>query len=110
MATKRSEVVTLEGLSRSLDKAFEIAAKRHGATFESETLALNWEIFGRRIRALEQGGATTRLDIAAGVIKSAKLKGVQPAVIGLDKWVLVGFWDPDGGPIGPVGPLTGPGR
>ena len=38
-----------------------------------------------------------RLDIAAGVIKSAKLKGVQPAVIGIDKWVLVGFWDPDGG-------------
>jgi len=106
MATKRSEVVTLEGLSRSLDKAFEIAAKRHGAVFESETVTLNWEIFGRRIKSLELGGATTRLDVAAGIISSAKLKGVQPAVIGLGKWVLVGYWDPDRG--GPIGPFTGP--
>lgn len=110
MATKRPEVVTLEGLSRSLDKAFAIAAKRHGAVFESETLALNWEIFGRRIRSLELG-STTRLDVAAGIVAAAKLKGVQPAVIGLGKWTLVGYWDPGlGGPIGPVGPLTGPVR
>ena len=50
MATRRSEVVTLEELSQSLDKAFAIAAKRHGAVFEGETLALNWEIFGRRVK------------------------------------------------------------
>jgi hypothetical protein len=104
MATKRSEVVTLEGLAASLDKAFAIASKRHGAVFEPGTLALNWEIFGRRIKSLEKDGAS-RLDLANTVIASAKLKGVQPAVIGLGKWTLVGYWDPDIGPIGPIGPL-----
>ena len=69
MATKRSEVVTFEGLSASLDKAFAVAGKRHGAEFEAGTLANT-------------------------VISSMKLKGVQPAVIGFDKWILVGFWDP----------------
>lgn len=93
MATKRSEVVTLEGLSASLDKAFEIANRRHGAEFEPGTLALNWEIFGRRIKRLDQGGAS-RLDVAKTVISAMKLKDVQPAVIGFDKWILVGYWDP----------------
>ena len=112
MATKRSEVVTFEGLSASLDKAFAVAGKRHGAEFEAGalagerdtafktagadgagTLALNWEIFGRRIKSLDQPGAS-RLEVANTVISSMKLKGVQPAVIGFDKWILVGFWDP----------------
>ena len=93
MATKRSEVVTFEGLSASLDKAFAVAGKRHGAEFEAGTLALNWERFGRRIKSLDQPGAS-RLEVANTVISSMKLKGVQPAVIGFDKWILVGFWDP----------------
>lgn len=102
MATRRSEVVTLENLSASLDKAFALAGKRHGADFEPGTVALNWEIFGRRVRRLEAGGAS-RLDVANTVISAMKFKGVQPAVVGFGKWVLVGFWDPQIGNIR-VGP------
>jgi hypothetical protein len=93
MATKRPEVVTLEGLSASLDKAFAVASKRHGAEFEEGTVALNWEIFGRRIKSLKQDNAS-RLDVANTVVSAMKLKDVQPAVIGFNKWILVGFWDP----------------
>lgn len=104
MATKRSEVVTLEGLSASLDKAFAVASKRHGAEFEAGTLALNWEIFGRRIKRLSPDNAS-RLDVAKTVVAAMKLKNVQPAVIEWNKWILVGYWDPDIGPIpgGPAG-------
>src|SRR5215208_4459508 len=93
MATKRPEVVTLEGLSASLDKAFAIASKRHGAEFEDGTVALNWEIFGRRIKSINRDNAS-RLDVANTVVSAMKLKDVQPAVIGFNKWILVGFWDP----------------
>jgi hypothetical protein len=93
MATKRSDVVTLEELSASLDKAFAVASKRHGAEFEGGTLALDWQIFGRRIKSLDQDKAS-RLDVANTVISAMRRKDVQPAVIGFNKWVLVGFWDP----------------
>jgi hypothetical protein len=100
MATKRSDVVTLEDLSASLDKAFEIARKRHGAEFEAGTHAINWEIFGRRIKSLDPSSAS-RLDVATTVIAAMKLKNVQPAVIGFNKWILVGFWDPRIRDVGP---------
>jgi hypothetical protein len=104
MATRRSAVVTLESLSASLDKAFALAGKRHGAEFEPGTVSLNWEIFGRRIKSL-QGGDSSRLDVAKTVIAATKLKGVQPTVIGWGGWILVGFWDPQIGDI-----RVGPGR
>ena len=106
MATKRSEVVTLEGLSAALEKAFEVAGKRHGAVFDPGTVVLNWEIFGRRIKSLEQAKGS-QLDIASSVVSAMKLKNAQPTVVGFDKWILVGFWDPrirDVRDIG-VGPL-----
>ena len=104
MATKRSEVVTLESLTASLDKAFVLAGKRHGAEFEPGTVSLNWEIFGRRIKSLKSTDSS-RLDVAKTVIAATKLKGVQPAVIGWGGWILVGFWDPEFGNI-----RVGPGR
>jgi hypothetical protein len=91
--TKRTEVVTLDGLNASIDKALALAAKRHGAVFEAGTVAINWEIFGRRLKLIEKAG-TSRLDVATTVVAGLKLTGPQPVVLGGGKWILVGFWDP----------------
>lgn len=93
-AVKRSAVVTLDGLSASIDKAVALAAQRHGATFEAGTVALNWEIFGRRLKRIENSKTTSRLDVATTVVAGLKMKGPKPVVLGFGKWILVGFWDP----------------
>jgi hypothetical protein len=94
MATsKRVEVVTIEGLTASIEKAIAIAAKRHGVEFDSGTVAVNWEIFGRRLLAVRDGSSSA-LDVASTVVTALKLKGPRPVAIDLGKWVLAGYWDP----------------
>lgn len=93
MATKRAEVVTVGELDEALNKAFDLARQRHGAEFHEGIMALNWEIFGRRIKTLPTNGVS-RYEIAESVIEATRLKDVSPVVIGWKKWVLVGFWDP----------------
>ncbi len=95
MATiKRTEVVTLDGLNAAIDKAVDLAAKRHGAQFEPGTVAINWEIFGRRLKLLDAAKPTTRLELASTVVAALKMTGPKPIVLGDGKWILVGFWDP----------------
>ena len=98
MATSRTaEVVSVASLSKSIDKAIELAAKKHGVTFGSETLIQNWEILGRILREMNESGKLTRLDVAATVLKNVPGVKGQPVVTKVGKDIFVGFIERSGG-------------
>jgi len=88
MAT-RAEVVSINSLSKSIDKAVSLAARRYDVSFGPENIINKWEILGRILRehgTLSPGGA---VDVAAAVAKGAGLKGT-PVVTRIGKEILVG--------------------
>jgi hypothetical protein len=94
--TRTAEVVSLGTLSKSIDKAIGLAAKKHKVTFGGDTLILNWEILGRILREMNEEGRLTRLDVATTVMKSIPGVKGQPVVTKLGKDVLVGFIERSG--------------
>ena len=97
MATKRrADMVSIASLSKSIDTAVALAAKRHDAVFEKDNVILNWEILGRILRKMNLEGGQTRLDLAATVVKNlSKVKG-QPVVTKIGKDIFVGFIERSG--------------
>jgi hypothetical protein len=92
MATgRRTEVVGIAHLSKSIDKAVALAAKKHDVAFGGDNVIVNWEILGRILREMKVGSGDTRLDVANTVLKN--LPGVkgQPVVTKFGKDILVGF-------------------
>jgi len=87
MATK-AKSISLASLSRSIDSAVKLAAKRHGVTFGGTTTIRNWEILGRYLRELPVNGDA--FDVAATIAKSAGLKGT-PVATKIGKDILVGI-------------------
>jgi len=89
MAT-RATTVSIANLNRSIDRAVQLAARRHDVKLAGDNIIYNWEILGRILR--ETGGAlgpTGPLDVAATIAKGANLKGTPVAAkIGRD--ILVG--------------------
>jgi hypothetical protein len=90
--TRRAEMVSIAALSKSIDKAVALAAKRHDAVLEKDNIMLDWEILGRILREMSTaGGRQTRLDLATTIAKNVTgIKG-QPVVTRLGKDILVGF-------------------
>lgn len=90
-AARRSEVVAIASLSKAIDKAVDLAAKRHNVAFGRENVIYNWEILGRILREMSEAGRQTRLDVASTVLKN--LPGVrgQPVVTKIGGDILVGF-------------------
>ena len=88
MAT-RSAVVSVASLTRSIDKAVQLAAKRHDVKLGNDTLIHNWEILGRILRELSDLGPTGALDVATTIQKGANLRGT-PVVAKIGKEILVG--------------------
>lgn len=89
MAIKRAEVVSMTSLAKAVDRAVAVAAKRHDAVLEKDTLLLNWEIVGRRIREFEGNPLQLAVDIAKGV-NVAGIK-TQPVATKFGKDIYVGF-------------------
>ena len=92
MATKaRADMVSIIGLSKAIDQAVALAAKRQDVTFEPGTVALNWEIFGRRIKGTKDFNAA--MTVATEITKSLKVDGIkpQPMVSKFGGDILVGF-------------------
>jgi hypothetical protein len=89
--SRRSQVVGIETLSKSINKAVALAAKRHDVVFGNENIILDWEILGRILREMNLGGRETGLDVASTVLKN--LPGVrgQPVVTRIGRDILVGF-------------------
>ncbi len=87
MATK-AKSVSLASLSKSIDSAVALAARRHGVSFDGPTTIRNWEILGRYLRELPVKGDA--VDVAATIAKASGLKGTPVATkIGGD--ILVGI-------------------
>ena len=61
MATgRRSEVVAIGTLSKWINKAVALAAKRHDVVFGGDNIIYNWEILGRILREMQLGGHRRR--------------------------------------------------
>jgi hypothetical protein len=88
MAT-RAAVVSVSSLSRSIDRAVALAAKRHDVTLGGDNLIYKWELLGRVLRNMKHLGPTGPTEVAATIATAAKLKGTPVAAkIGRD--ILVG--------------------
>jgi hypothetical protein len=93
MATvKRAETVSVAQLSKTIDKAIGLAAKRHAVVFENENIIHNWEILGRILREMNGPVGQARLDVASTVVKNLGPGfKARPVVTKIGKDVLVGF-------------------
>ena len=91
MPTRRADVISVKDLSRTVDRAVAIAAKRHGVKTEPASLIVNWEIIGRILREFQDANAA--FEFASDVTRGVKLRGIkaQPAVFKLDRDILCGF-------------------
>jgi hypothetical protein len=88
MAT-RAAVVSINTLSKSIDKAVALAGRRHGVTLGGDNIIYNWEILGRILRELGTLGPAKTIDVASTIAKSAGLRGT-PVVTKFGKDILVG--------------------
>ena len=91
MPVKRAEAVSLVNLAKVVDKAVGIAAERHKVKVEPSTLSLGWEIFGRRLRDVQD--FEQAFAFAKDVTRAAQVPGVQveAAVLRIDRDILCGF-------------------
>ncbi len=90
MPTK-ADTISARVLSQSIDKAVALAAKRHQLKPEAGNLAIDWEIFGRRLRdlqSLDQAFAFAS-DVTRGV-QVPNLK-VQPIALRVGPDIICGF-------------------
>jgi hypothetical protein len=91
MAPRRPATVSLASLSRAVDSAITVAAKRHGVVVDSQTLLNRWELVGRRLRDVKDLNAAYQ--IAKEVTAGVKVQGlrIQPVVSRIGNDILVGF-------------------
>jgi len=91
MAIKRADVISAKDLSRSVDRAIALAAKRYKVKPEGSNLLINWEILGRILREFEDMNAA--FNFASEVTKNVQFRGIKasPAVCKIDRDILVGF-------------------
>lgn len=85
----RSETISLANLGKSIDKAVDLAAKRHSVSFGKETIIHRWELLGRILREYRQLGPAGAIDVASTIAKGAGLKGT-PVATKIGKDILVG--------------------
>lgn len=98
MVTKhRAETVSVVSLSKSIDKAIALAAKRHDVAFDGQNVIHDWRILGRYLRQMSDAGGQTRLDVAATVVKNLPGVKAQPVVTKIGKDILIGFIERGGG-------------
>jgi hypothetical protein len=91
MSPRRPETISLASLSRAVDSAIKIAAKRHSVVVDSQTILNRWELIGRRLRDVKDlnVGYQIAKDVSAGV----KIPGLrlQPVVSRIGNDILIGF-------------------
>lgn len=83
----KAKVVSVGSLSRSINSAVKLAAKRHGAKLEGKSVLRDWEILGRILREGPVNGRP--IDLAVTIASGAKLSGI-PVAAKIGKDILVG--------------------
>lgn len=91
MPARRAKVVSLQDLSKSVDKAVALATKRHGIKTDGGNVILNWDMVGRILR--EAHDLELAMDAATTISKAVKVPGIepQPTVSKLGGNILIGF-------------------
>src|SRR2546426_671098 len=91
MAARRAEVISVNDLSKAIDKAVSLAMKRNKIKADIPNLAVSWEIIGRRLRDLKDPDSAFRF--ANDVTKNVRVRGIKadPAVLRVGRNILVGF-------------------
>ena len=90
MATKRQvETVSLSSLSKAIDSAMGLAAKRYGIDVERDNLILNWHTIGRAIRVAD-AQQPKALEAAALVARAVGGNKAQAVVTKLGRRVFIG--------------------
>jgi hypothetical protein len=90
MAVKRAEAISVTTLSKSIDRAVELAAKRQGLKPGAGNLVFPGHILGRIIRDIDPNAAFA---FATEVSKSVSASGVkaEPAVFKIGPDILAGY-------------------
>lgn len=83
----KAKSVSLPSLSRSINSAVALAAKRHGAKLDGKSVLKDWEILGRILRDGPVKGRP--IDLAVTIANGAKLNGI-PVAAKFGKDILVG--------------------
>jgi hypothetical protein len=99
-------------LAKAVENAVEKASANHSLEvhlFQQDFVHLPWWIIGRVLR--DQNDLTKAHELARSITKNVKLPGIdlQPATICIDKDILVGFIERNGGAFGVPGSLGGSG-
>ena len=93
MPTSKAEVISARDLSRSIDKAVAAAVKRHELKPDAANLAIDWEIFGRRLRDLQSLDEAFAFasDVTRSVGPVQGLKPTQPIALRVGGDIICGF-------------------
>src|SRR3954467_13501664 len=92
MARRSPQTVSLSPVSRAVDSAIRIAAKRHDVTVDTQTFIDRWELVGRRLRNVDVMNVAFSVaqDVTAAVRAVPGVR-LQPVVSRLGRDILVGF-------------------
>jgi hypothetical protein len=94
---ERAQLVSARDLSKKVEAAVKSASARvAGAETAANPLIVKWELVGRRARNLAQGE-----ELAAAVTAELGKSGIkaQPAVLGIGKEIICGFFEPPNVPL-----------
>jgi hypothetical protein len=69
MTTQRPKTLSIREFSKTVDAAVKQAAEKHGVKFEAG-LVMDWTIFGRILRELEETKVATANQVAADLASS----------------------------------------
>jgi hypothetical protein len=87
----KAETISARELSRSIDNAVALALKRHELKTEVGNLAIDWEIFGRKLRDLQN--LDQAFAFASTVTRGVKVPGfkVEPIAVRVGPDIICGF-------------------
>jgi hypothetical protein len=91
MPDKRADVISINELAKSVEKAVVLAQKRHDLRPEPGNLAIGWEIFGRRLRDFQDFDRA--FAFASDVTREVRVAGfkAEPACLRLGRDIIFGF-------------------
>lgn len=93
--TKASKLVSARELSRTVEAAVKAASVRVGAE-TSGPVIVKWELVGRVAKSLAQGQELATA--ITGELDKSGMK-VQPAVLGVGRQIICGFFEPPNVPL-----------
>lgn len=92
----KTKLVSARELSRTVEAAVKAASARVAGAEAASPVILRWELVGRRARTLAQG---EELAVAITEELGKSKFQAEPAVLGLGKYIICGFFEPPNVPL-----------